>query len=134
MASFSSSHAFISVIEPKKVYEALEDEDWIEAMHDELNNFKRNKVCKLVPRPKDCKNVIGTKWVFKNKQDENGIVVRNKVRLLAQGYSLVEGVDFDETFALVGRLEYICILLPMLLITTLNYNKWMLKVPFLMVL
>ena len=99
LANFSSHHAFVSVIEPKKVFEALEDQDWLEAMHDELNNFERNKVWKLVPRPKDCKNVIGTKWVFKNKQDANGIVIRNKARLVAQGFSQVEGIDFGETFA-----------------------------------
>ena len=98
LANFSSHHAFVSVIEPKKVFEALEDQDWLEAMHDELNNFERNKVWKLVPRPKDCKNVIGTKWVFKNKQDANGIVIRNKARLVAQGFSQVEGIDFGETF------------------------------------
>jgi hypothetical protein len=101
----------VSFIEPKKVYEALEDHDWIDAMHEELNNFKRNKVWKLVPRPNGCKNVIGTKWVFKNKQDSNGIVIRNKARLVAQGYSQVEGVDFGETYAPVARLESIRILL-----------------------
>ena len=78
LGNFSSHHAYISMIEPKKVYEALEDSDWLEAMHEELNNFKRNKVWRLVEKPKDCRNVIGTKWVFKNKQDEHGIVVRNK--------------------------------------------------------
>ena len=97
LATFSTHQAFVSFIEPRKVYEALEDHDWIDAMHEELNNFKRNKVRKLVPRPKDCKNVIGTKWVFKNKQDLNGIVIRNKARLVAQGFSQVEGVDFGET-------------------------------------
>jgi hypothetical protein len=64
----------------------------------------------LVKRPSD-HNVIGTKWVFRNKQDENGIIVRNKARLVAQGYSQVEGLDFDETFAPVARLEAIRILL-----------------------
>src|SRR5664279_1683015 len=111
LANFGSNHAFVSFIEPRKVYEALEDQDWIEAMHDELNNFERNKVWNLVPRPKDCKNVIGTKWVFKNKQDANGIVIHNKARLVAQGFSQVEGVDFGETFAPVARLESIRILL-----------------------
>ena len=111
LAKFSSHHAFVFVIEPKKVFEALEDQDWLEAMHDELNNFERNKVWKLVPRPKDCKNVIGTKWVFKNKQDANSIVIRNKARLVAQGFSQVEGIDFGETFAPVARLESIRILL-----------------------
>ena len=61
-------------------------------------------------KPKDCKNVIGTKWVFKNKQDSNGIVIRNKARLVAQGFSQVEGVDFGDTFAPVARLESIHVL------------------------
>src|SRR4051812_39090451 len=99
------------MVEPKKVFDALEDPDWVVAMHEELNNFERNKVWKLVEKPKDCRNVIGTKWIFKNKQDENGIVVRNKARLVAQGFSQVEGVDFDETYAPVARLESIHILL-----------------------
>ena len=72
------------MVEPQKVYEALEDTDWVLAMHEELNNFKRNKVWTLVERSSLCRNVIGTKWVFKNKQDEHGMVVRNKARLVAQ--------------------------------------------------
>ncbi|KAK1644628.1 hypothetical protein QYE76_062433 [Lolium multiflorum] len=59
----------------KKVFEALEDSDWVEAMHEELNNFKRNKVWTLVEKPKECRNVIGTKWIFKNKQDEFGNIL-----------------------------------------------------------
>ncbi|KAK1574708.1 hypothetical protein QYE76_018490 [Lolium multiflorum] len=90
LANFSNHHAYISVVEPKKVFEALEDSDWVEAMHEELNNFKRNKVWTLVEKPKECRNVIGTKWIFKNKQDEFGNIVRNKARLVAQGFSQVE--------------------------------------------
>src|SRR3954451_23934667 len=111
LSNFSAHNAYISMIEPKKVYEALEDSDWLEAMHEELNNFKRNKVWKLVDRPKECKNVIGTKWIFKNKQNEHGIVVRNKARLVPQGFSKIEGIDFEETYAPVARLESIRILL-----------------------
>ena len=85
-----------------KVCKALEDYDWVEAMHEELHNFERNKVWELVEKPKDCLNVIGTKWIFKNKQDSNGVVVRNKARLVAQGYSQVEVIDFDETVE-IGR-------------------------------
>jgi hypothetical protein len=80
-------------------------------MHDELNNFERNKLWTLVERPKDCHNVIRTKWIFKNKQDENGIVIRNKARLEAQGFCQVEGIDFCETFAPVAHLGAIRILL-----------------------
>jgi hypothetical protein len=79
------------------------------AMQEELNNFKRNEVWSLVPCLKQ--NVVGTKWVFRNKQDEHGVVTRNKARLVAKGYGQVIGLDFEETFALVARLESIQILL-----------------------
>jgi hypothetical protein len=87
----------------------LLDPDWVLAMQEELNNFKRNEVWSLVPRPKQ--NVVGTKWVFRNKQDEHEVVTRNKARLVAKGYAQVAGLDFDETFAPVARLESIRILL-----------------------
>jgi hypothetical protein len=99
---------FVSSIEPFRVEEALQDPDWVLAMQEELNNFKRNEVWSLVPRPKQ--NVAGTKWVFRNKQDEHGVVTRNKARLVAKGYAQVAGLDF-ETFAPVARLEPIRILL-----------------------
>jgi hypothetical protein len=69
-------------MEPKKIEEALNDVDWVNAMHEELNNFIRNKVWELVERPKN-HNVIATKWVFRNKQDQYRIVVRNEARLVA---------------------------------------------------
>jgi hypothetical protein len=78
-------------------------------MEEELNNFKRNEVWELVPRPKQ--NVIGTKWVFRNKQDEFGVVTKNKARLVGKGYTQVEGLNFGETYAPVERLESIRILL-----------------------
>jgi hypothetical protein len=78
-------------------------------MQEELNNFKRNEVWSLVPHPKQ--NVVGTKWVFRNKQDEHGVVTRNKARLIAKGYAQVAGLDFKETFAPIARLESIRILL-----------------------
>jgi hypothetical protein len=78
-------------------------------MQEELNNFKRNEVWSLVPRPKQ--NVVGTKWVFRNKQDEHGVVTRNKAQLVAKGYTQVAGLDFEETFAPVTKLESIRILL-----------------------
>ncbi|KAI3758473.1 hypothetical protein L6452_06036 [Arctium lappa] len=101
---------FLSIIEPKKVKEALEDPHWIFAMHDELQEFVRNKVCTLVPLPKG-KFAIGTKWVYRNKNDEDGIIIRNKARLVAKGYCQEEGIDYDETFAPVARLEAIRIFL-----------------------
>jgi hypothetical protein len=100
---------FVSSIEPAKVEKALEDKDWVMAIQEELNNFERNQVWTLVERPNT--NVIGTKWVFQNKQDENGVVTRNKARLVAQGFTQVEGLDFDETYAPVARLEAIQMLL-----------------------
>ena len=87
----------------------MQDPDWVLAMQEELNNFKRSEVWSLVPRPKQ--NVVGTKWVFRNKQDEHGVVTRNKARLVAKGYAQVAGLDFGETFAPVARLESIRILL-----------------------
>ncbi|WVZ79223.1 hypothetical protein U9M48_026827 [Paspalum notatum var. saurae] len=75
-------------------------------MHEELNNFTRNEVWTLEAKPKGAR-VIGTKWVFRNKQDDEGNIVRNKARLVAKGYSQVEGIDFGETFAPVARLEAI---------------------------
>jgi hypothetical protein len=89
--------------------DALRDPDWVVAMQEELNNFTKNEVWHLVSRPNQ--NVVGTKWVFRNKQDEHGVVIRNKARLVAKEYSQVEGLDFDETYAHVARLESIRILL-----------------------
>ena len=79
-------------------------------MQEELNQFERNQVWTLVP-PEEDQSIIGTKWVFKNKLDEASNVVRNKARLVAQGYNQMEGIDFEETFAPVARLESIRILI-----------------------
>ncbi|GJU46797.1 retrovirus-related pol polyprotein from transposon TNT 1-94 [Tanacetum coccineum] len=97
-------------MKPKNVNEALGDESWIVAMQEELNQFVANDVWELVPQPRNM-TIIGTKWVFRNKLDENGIVSRNKARLVAQGYNQQEGIDYDETYAPVARLESIRILL-----------------------
>jgi hypothetical protein len=109
LANFCEHYSFVSSIEPFRVEEALQDPDWVLAMQEELNNFKRNEVWSLVPCPKQ--NVMGTKWVFRNKQDEHGVVKRNKAQLMAKGYAQVAGLDFEETFAPVARLESIQILL-----------------------
>ncbi|GJZ27676.1 retrovirus-related pol polyprotein from transposon TNT 1-94 [Tanacetum coccineum] len=106
----SNFFCFISTIEPKNVNEALTDDSWIVVMQEELNQFIANDVWELVPQPRNM-TIIGTKWVFRNKLDENGIVSRNKARLVAQGYNQQEGIDYDETYAPVARLESIRILL-----------------------
>ena len=79
-------------------------------MQEELNQFERNNVWTLVSRPKNY-SIIGTKWVFRNKLDEHSNVIRNKARLVAKRYNQEEGIDFDETFAPVARLEAIRLLL-----------------------
>ncbi|GJV05787.1 putative ribonuclease H-like domain-containing protein [Tanacetum coccineum] len=97
---------FLSQEEPKKIFEALQDDSWVQAMQEELLQFKLQQVWVLVDLPHGMK-VIGTKWVYKNKRDERGVVVRNKARLVAQGYTQEEGIDYDEVFAPVARMEAI---------------------------
>nr|GEW64302.1 retrovirus-related Pol polyprotein from transposon TNT 1-94 [Tanacetum cinerariifolium] len=106
----SNFFCFISTIELKNVNEALGDESWIVAMQEELNQLIANDVWELVPQPKNM-TIIETKWVFRNKIDDNGVVSRNKARLVAQGYNQQEGINYDETYAPVARLESIRILL-----------------------
>nr|GFB00262.1 putative ribonuclease H-like domain-containing protein [Tanacetum cinerariifolium] len=97
---------FLSQEEPKRVHQALKDPSWIEAMQEELLQFKMQKVWILVDLPYR-KRAIGTKWVYKNKKDERGIVIRNKARLVAQGHTQEEGIDYKEVFAPVARIEAI---------------------------
>ena len=94
-------------------------------MHEELHQFVRNDMWELVPRPKGV-NVIGTKWILKNKSDEHGTVIRNKFRLVTQGYTQVKGVDFDETFTPVARLESIRIFLA--ITSHLNFKLYQMDV------
>nr|GFB96402.1 hypothetical protein [Tanacetum cinerariifolium] len=104
----------LSSIKPANVAEALRDADWVSVMQEELDQFARLKVWRLVPRPEG-KSVIKTKLIFKNKKDESSLnkkdesslVIRNKARLVAVGYSQQEGIDYDETFAHVARIEAI---------------------------
>ncbi|GJZ62695.1 putative ribonuclease H-like domain-containing protein [Tanacetum coccineum] len=97
---------FLSQEEPKKISEALKDDSWVEAMQEELLQFRLQQVWILVDLPHGAK-VIGTKWVYRNKRDERGVVVRNKARLVAQGHRQEEGIDYDEVFAPVARIEAI---------------------------
>ncbi|GKE49306.1 putative ribonuclease H-like domain-containing protein, partial [Tanacetum coccineum] len=97
---------FLSQLEPSSVAQALNDPDWVEAMQEEMQQFVNQDVWKLVPLPEG-KTAIGTKWILKNKRDARGIVVRNKARLVAQGHRQEEGIDYDEVFAPVARIEAI---------------------------
>ncbi|GKC82634.1 retrovirus-related pol polyprotein from transposon TNT 1-94 [Tanacetum coccineum] len=104
---------FLSEIEPKKVSKALKHPGWVDAMQEELNQFYRNKVWTLVSLP--CRKIaIGSKCVFRNKKDAHGIVTKNKARLVAYGYSQEEGIDYDETFVPLARMEASGSFLPLL--------------------
>jgi len=110
ISNFCRHTAFVSQVEPKSTEEALKDEKWVEAMHEELNQFARNDVWFLVPKTAEM-NIIGSKWVFRNKLDEAGVITRNKARVVAKGYNQEEGIDYGETFAPVVRLEVVRLLL-----------------------
>ncbi|GJV12723.1 putative ribonuclease H-like domain-containing protein [Tanacetum coccineum] len=101
---------FLSQNEPKKISEALEDESWVDAMQEELLQFKIQKVWILIDLTYGKKS-IGTKWVYKNKKDERGVVVRNKARLVAQAHRQEERIDYDEVFAPLAMIEAIRIFL-----------------------
>jgi len=77
---------FVSQVEPKNLDEALRDNNWILAMLEELNQFSLNEVWSLVSRTYEM-NIIGTKWIYRNKMDEHGVITRNKTRLVAKGYN-----------------------------------------------
>ncbi|GKC59636.1 retrovirus-related pol polyprotein from transposon TNT 1-94 [Tanacetum coccineum] len=94
----------VNTLEPKNIKESMSDHRWIESMQDELHQLERLDVWELVPRP-DRKNIIAVKWLLKNKSDAKNIIIRNKSRLVAKGYNQEEGIDFEESFALVARLE-----------------------------
>ncbi|GKD36013.1 putative ribonuclease H-like domain-containing protein, partial [Tanacetum coccineum] len=97
---------FLSHIKPTSIAKALSDSSWVEAMQEELLRFKLQQVWILVDLPIG-KRAIGTKWVFRNKKDERGIVIRNKERLVARGHRQEEGIDYEEVFAHVTRIEAI---------------------------
>ncbi|GKF22321.1 putative ribonuclease H-like domain-containing protein, partial [Tanacetum coccineum] len=97
---------FLSQVKPKSVAQALEDPSWVDAMQAEMQKFKFQNVWILVDLPEG-KYDIGTKWILKHKRDARGIVVRNKARLVAQGHRQEEGIDYDEVFTPVARIEAI---------------------------
>jgi hypothetical protein len=85
VTNFCEHYSFVSSFQPFNIEDALCDSDWVVAMQEELNNFKRNEIWSLVERPK--LNIVGTKWVFRNKQDEHGVVIRNKAQLMPKDFS-----------------------------------------------
>ena len=101
---------FLVEFEPRNVNDALDNENWIREMNEKIEQIEKNKTWTLVPRPKN-KNVIGTKWVFRNKLNEDGKVSRNKARLVCKGYYHEEGIDYSETFSPVARLGGVITLL-----------------------
>ncbi|GJY97117.1 retrovirus-related pol polyprotein from transposon TNT 1-94, partial [Tanacetum coccineum] len=109
-ALFCYYDAFLTAVEPKMYKDALTQSCWIEAMQEELNEFERLEVWELVPRPNKVM-VITLKWIYKVKLDELGGILKNKARLVARGYRQEEGIDFEESFAPVARLEAIRIFL-----------------------
>ncbi|GKF37864.1 retrovirus-related pol polyprotein from transposon TNT 1-94 [Tanacetum coccineum] len=109
-ALFCYYDAFLTYIESKNYKDALTQTYWIEAMQEELNEFERLEVWELVPRP-DKVMVITLKWIYKVKLDKLGGILKNKDRLVACGYRQEEGIDFEECFALVARLDAIRIFL-----------------------
>ncbi|GJW73566.1 retrovirus-related pol polyprotein from transposon TNT 1-94 [Tanacetum coccineum] len=109
-ALFCYYNAFLTAVEPKTYKDALTQSFWIEAMQEELNEFERLEVWELKPRP-DKVMVITLKWIYKVKLDELGGILKNKARLVARGYRQEEGIDFEESFAPVARLEAIRIFL-----------------------
>jgi hypothetical protein len=98
------------MLEPKNFNESSKDDHWVKEMNDELDQIEKNNTWEMVHRHEG-KNIIGSKWIFKNKLNEQGQVVRNKARLVCKGYAQIEELDFDETFVPVARLEAIRILL-----------------------
>nr|GFC69474.1 retrovirus-related Pol polyprotein from transposon TNT 1-94 [Tanacetum cinerariifolium] len=100
----------VSIMEPKSVKKSLTDPDWIESMQEELHQFIRLDVCELVSSPDGIKPLT-LKWLFKNKHDEENTVIHNKTRLVVRVYLQEEGIDFEESFDPVARMEAIRIFL-----------------------
>ena len=111
------NYAIISTIVSKNINEALNGEYWTLHMKAELNQFKRNGVWELVPRLDDC-NVISTKWVHRKKEDEEGNIATNKLRIVTQGYNQEKGIDFVQQTPFESCVH-------LLVLKDLNFFKWM---------
>jgi hypothetical protein len=129
-ASNFTNYAFVATFEPKDIGHSLSDPNWVTAMHEELENFERNQVWDLVEPPPNCKPIV-TKWVWKNKEGENGEMMRNNSSLVAQGYSQKEGIDYEEKFTPVAHLEAIRILLAFSVAKGFKLNQMDVKSSFL---
>ncbi|GJS25023.1 retrovirus-related pol polyprotein from transposon TNT 1-94 [Tanacetum coccineum] len=103
-------NSVLSKVEPKNFQSAVTEDCWFQAMQDEIHEFDRLDVWELVPPP-DCAKIIALKWIYKVKLDEYGDVLKNKARVVAKGFRQEEGLDFEESFAPVARLEAIRIFL-----------------------
>jgi hypothetical protein len=98
--------AFIYMVVPKNINESSKDVNWLKSMNEELDQIEKNDTWELIPRPTN-KNVIRSKWVYKNKMNEKGNILINNAILVCKGYAQIEGLYFDETFAPIARLESI---------------------------
>ncbi|GJU67316.1 retrovirus-related pol polyprotein from transposon TNT 1-94, partial [Tanacetum coccineum] len=132
ISKWSKDHPIDNVIgDPSKPYkEALTESCWIEAMQEKLNEFELLEVWKLVPCP-DRVMIITLKWIYKVKLYELGGVLKNKARLVARGYRQEEGIDIEESFSLVARLEAICIFIAFVVHMNMVVNQMDVKTAFL---
>ena len=106
-ANVVTDYCFVSslipdVDEPKSVEDALSDPNWLQAMESEISSMHENQTWELVPRPVG-KNIVGSRWVFKIKRNADGSISRHKARLVAQGFTQEQGIDYDEVFSPVAR-------------------------------
>ncbi|GKE71988.1 retrovirus-related pol polyprotein from transposon TNT 1-94 [Tanacetum coccineum] len=99
-------NSVLSKVKPKNFKSAITEDCWFQAMQDEIHEFDRLQVWELVPQPNCVFMIIALKWIYKVKLDEYGDVLKNKARLLvAKGYRQEEGIDFEESFIPVARIE-----------------------------
>nr|GEV96049.1 retrovirus-related Pol polyprotein from transposon TNT 1-94 [Tanacetum cinerariifolium] len=122
--------AVLSKVEPKNFKSAITEDCWFQAIQDEIHEFDQLQVWELVPQP-DCVMIIALKWIYKVKLDEYGDVLKNKARLVAKGYRQEEGIDFEESFASVARIEAIRIFIANAASTNMTIYQMDVKTAFL---